>query len=289
MKGMSQALDTRPRSTPASPSFKPRRRRPARLPQQRGSRPMSDRPIIFSAPMVRALIEGRKTQTRRILKDAPEAGFYCDPCSTGLRWVAEGAAPSMPCRLPSRIGDRLWVREACGRRAASFLGVEATNGVESAFYIADDEDVLNEAEFNLCPWWRGRGMCSPIHMPRWASRITLIVTDVRVQRLQEISEEDAKAEGVYFVEPTAEDHEWHREWCAEQGHEAVPSDMQGVWMAPGTRQGWGRTKEQRNREQWGPTAAFAYRCTWNSIHGPDAWAANPWVCALTFRPILANI
>ena len=89
-----------------------------------------------------------------------------------------------------------------------------------------------------------------IHMPRWASRLTLTVTDVRVQRLQEISEEDARAEGAYPCE--------------------------GGWSYGGSPLA-------------GTTARGAFYCLWNSLHGPDAWSANPWVCALTFTVDRRNI
>ena len=151
--------------------------------------------------------------------------------------------------MPYAAGDRLWVREALGRRTASFFGIEATNGTQEAFYRADDEDVVNEHGFNLCPWWKGDNL-SPIHMPRPASRLTLLVDEVRVQRLQEISEEDAEAEG-----------------CA--------------------RNVFG-TYEVRDLCV-GQTASRCFRQLWESINGPDAWSANPWVAAITFDVIRANI
>lgn len=216
---------------------------------------MTDRPIIFSASMVRALLDGRKTQTRRILKDAPlQDGWHCDPSPNGPQWVADGGAPSMPVMLPWRVGDRLWVREACGRRVASFLGIEATNGAEEAFYVADGDNVVNERQFNICPWWKGKGACSPIHMPRWASRFTLTVTEVRVQRLNEISEADARAEG----EPT--NH-------LGQGYDPPPPEVDS-W------QGYGR-------------ASFCL--TWCTIHGSASWDADPWVAAVTFTVERRNI
>lgn len=149
---------------------------------------MTDRPILFSAPMVRALLEGRKTQTRRILPPAAQsryretpAGVDVDcgfmgwqPAETVLseaRWVsAKGALP------PYAPGDRLWVREAFSY---------ADHLPETVWYWADGK----VAAFDCC-----RPKPS-IHMPRWASRLTLVVTDVRVQRLQDISRDDCIAEG----------------------------------------------------------------------------------------------
>ena len=114
-------------------------------------------------------------------------------------------------------------------------------------------------------------------MPRPASRLTLEITEVRVERLQDISEADALAEGVYRVDPDAED--------LDNG--CTPDDF--VFMAPGTRQGFGMTTAERNREQWGPTASFAYSRTWEAINGPGSWAANPWVWAISFNVHKRNI
>lgn len=150
---------------------------------------MKERPILFSAPMVQAILEGRKTQTRRVVKGRP------------LQWLTEhffkpefvACAENHLCPY-GHIGDRLWVRESLGKKLASFLGIEATNGVESAYYISNGDDVLDENGFNFCPWWKKK-LLPAIHMPRWASRINLEITGVRIERLQDISEADAKAEG----------------------------------------------------------------------------------------------
>ncbi|MGA0540693.1 hypothetical protein [Neotabrizicola sp. VNH66] len=227
---------------------------------------MADKPIIFSAAMVRALLSGQKSQTRRVLKPAP---YEC----SGAWWITDRV--SGDCLLDDwandRIGlgpryapgDRLWVRE-------TFFGGHP--GCANIIYRADGESVIR---------WR-----SPIHMPRWASRLTLTVTDVRVQRLQEISEADAVAEGIERQEPTDADHEWALRYAEENG---CSPDIGGVWIAPGTRKGWGLTQEERDQPQWGPTAAFAYRCVWNSLYGPEAWDANPWVAAITFTVHRCNI
>jgi len=182
---------------------------------------VKEKPILFSGPMVRAILEGRKTQTRRVMKvqapseiqldDPSDHGFAstCAVLSAGpshwfngdMRWTIGASWGSQPCpprdahKLPSlkcpygQPGDKLWVREtwAVGDR---------------------DNDVLYAAD----PSWNVNGVALPpsvnkgtvhagnwrpsIHMPRWASRITLNVTAVRVERLQAISEDDARAEGV---------------------------------------------------------------------------------------------
>lgn len=176
---------------------------------------MTDRPIIFSAPMVRALLYGRKTQTRRALKP---------PYGT-LEYL--GGETWRPICTKFFPGDRLWVREA---------HVLTPAGVA---YVADGAD-----HYGAGGPLRKR---PSIHMPRWASRLTLHVTEVRVQRLHEISAEDVAAEGaceLAFMPPSEAD-----------------------------------TAEAR----------AVFRSLWNSLHGPDAWDANPWVCAISFKVERANI
>ena len=195
---------------------------------------MTDRPIIFSAPMVRALLDGRKTQTRRVLgaKSGVTAAHKVE--KSGAHWIAREYDRAWPVRAPYATGDRLWVREAWALSGdfaalksdewAGFHNPRAMLG-EHLTYLAD-ADAYDKA----VQAWR-----SPIHMPRWASRITLLVTDVRVQRLQDISEDDAFEEGVT--------------------RSATPL----------------------------ATSRAAFRDLWNSIHGPGAWDANPWVAAISFE------
>jgi hypothetical protein len=178
---------------------------------------MTDRPIIFSAPMVRALLDGRKTQTRRVVK----------PQSSSPRF--------------EYFGDRLWVKETIRPQLLRhILTGEELPDKWAAAYDADGEDVVNGDGFNCVPWWSHGGKLSPIYMPRWASRITLTVTDVRVQRVWEISEADAVAEGFASYPP-------------------------------------------------GRSAQIQFHAIWNSLHGPEAWDANPWVYALTFTVQHGNI
>ncbi len=138
---------------------------------------MTERPIIFSADMVRAILAGKKTQTRRVINPQP---------------VDEDLRSGCPYGVP---GDRLWVRETCERKIHfNFLTGEPTE-IFDAVYSADQEHIVEEMGFNLCPWFKKRKLPA-IHMPRWASRLTLEIVSVRVERLQDITEADAKAEGV---------------------------------------------------------------------------------------------
>lgn len=242
---------------------------------------MPDKPIIFSAPMVRALLAGSKMQTRRALK--PQPGVLRGDCGLPAALVSiDGyAVPGrvQPKRFPYAPGDRLYVREAhalVGNVDPPWVIYRASGYDEECIRLKFSRPVPPEESIR----WR-----PSIHMPRWASRITLTVTEVRVQRLQEISEADAVAEGIVWQEPTEEDRQWARDKAEEYGWEP---QIDGVWIAPGTRQGYG-PKPQRDNPQWGPTAAFAYRCLWNSLHGPDAWDANPWVAAISFTVRQGNI
>lgn len=198
---------------------------------------MADRPIIFSAPMVRALLEGRKTQTRRVISTKGHANLFDGSWSDGYV-LDPGNASWRAHHIKYATGDRLWVRENC----ATWTGV-----LRDVIYRSDDEQeyLLAIADAKHGAKWKGR---PSIHMPRWASRLTLTVTSVRVQRLQDISEEDAVAEGVI---PSSEANELRWQHYAPHG--------------------------------------VAFRDLWNSLHGPDAWDANPWVVALTFTVERRNI
>lgn len=240
---------------------------------------MTDHPILFSAPMIRALLDGRKTQTRRIVK-----------------WLDGNLEP----KAKYAIGDQLWVRESWrtfvsldAEKPRDLLKGERGGGI----FFEADEGGLSYSPQGEHKWNYGPredrapfGKLRPgIFLPRWASRVKLPVVDVRVQRLHDISEADAVAEGVYRSEPTEDDIAWWRATCEERGEDPDSDPMQGVWMAPGARQGWGMTKAERDRDQWGPTAAFAFRCVWNSINGDGAWDANPFVVCYSFEVRKGNI
>lgn len=198
---------------------------------------MTDRPILFSGPMVRALLDDRKTQTRRMLKPQPDD-------------ILEGQIPR---QLRIAIGDRLWVRETW--QALSFGDYQPTKSSQSEVrYAATDPCADLDAEARGYPWRPS------IFMPRWASRLTLIVTDVRVERLQDCSEADAIAEGI---------QRHHSGWMpySTAFYEADSITPANYHLDP--------------RE--------SYRSLWNKINGFGAWDANPWVAAYTFTVIKQNI
>jgi hypothetical protein len=162
---------------------------------------MREKPILFSGPMVRAILAGTKTQTRRIVKPQPPTGCtgmesIDSPPFQGFRFLPVGLWPEDP-RYGNRScpygqpGGRLWVREAWAKN---------TDAVGTKF----DDPILYRADFQTgsgSDWWRNSSLFGgnwrpSIFMPRWASRITLEITEIRVQRLQEISAQDAIAEGI---------------------------------------------------------------------------------------------
>lgn len=150
---------------------------------------MKEKPILFSAPMVRAILEGRKTQTRRIIKYIPLLGEPLAWCAAAKArepgWVSivGDYRRFSPYGIP---GDRLWVRETW--MPDGLMQLDPT--IRAAYYKSDGKEYVDPGTMTPCKWRPS------IHMPRWASRLTLEVTGVRVERVQEISEEDALAEGV---------------------------------------------------------------------------------------------
>ena len=202
---------------------------------------MTDRPIIFSAPMVQALIEGRKTQTRRILKKG---------CPASRNLILPDGPNKGAVQLNYAPGNRLWVKEAWRIDGAGCrVPAEMCRLHRVVEYRADGYEPDRHAER------------SPIFMPRWASRLTLTVSDVRVQRLQDISEADAWAEGCRRGEMNDHGEPFPADEPDPSGIGERGWDCAGDWFAD----------------------------LWNSIHGPDAWDANPWVVALTFDVHRGNI
>lgn len=202
---------------------------------------MKERPSIFSAPMVRALLAGQKTQTRREAKDL--IGF------TATGQPIKVSSDGFPCEYicpHGQPGDRLWVREATHRRPMLNLltGQPLAPEYDGGAYTADGADVLSPAGFDVA-WWYSRKICPALHMPRSASRITLEITGIRVERLQDISEADAEAEGASYAVST------------DAGFEEHPL---------GTR-----------RE--------GFAAMWQKINGAGSWDANPWVWVVEFQPI----
>lgn len=236
---------------------------------------MADRSIIFSAPMVRSLLAGTKTQTRRVIKPAhPIEDFSSERLEdVELRGLAAVALPDgrhLVYRPQWETGDRLWVRETVradelpdGRDGIRYLADEAWLPIPNSREAAERWVALNHYGFSAKRRRVGQTV-SPIHMPRWASRLTLAVTDVRVERLNDISEADAQAEGVAFE-------------TADPPFYYVPGIHPHSLTAIGI--------EQRHARP----AAHCFSKLWDHIHGCGFWQANPWVIATTFSAFRANI
>lgn len=245
-----------------------------------------ERPIIFSGPMVRAILDGRKTQTRRIIKQVPTythlewnegpkkgqprrimdwglSGVYEE--DPGKFWldvqthVDDNTHEEIKCPYGT-VGDRLWVRETYCQKAEDGYPVYNADGnldPSCYHYAADGYYVMKcdgdgGMEFTksgreASPWK------SPIFMPRHASRITLEVVSVRVERLQEITEDDVAKEG--FIE-----------W----------SDPPRV-----TSKHYGLT----NADVWETSPKSAFARVWREINGPLSWDCNPWVWRVEFKRV----
>ncbi|QNH64141.1 hypothetical protein H4317_11060 [Hymenobacter sediminicola] len=195
---------------------------------------MKERPILFSGPMVRALLAGTKTQTRRIVKAKPGGSFqvYYRPFdnSREVQGLTAGGTLGDVIKCPyGQPGERLWVRETHHKYGSGWI------------YRADYGEHTPVSDGIGGPWKPS------IHMPRVASRILLEIVSVRVERLQDISLKDVRAEG-----------------CEVREFSLL------------------FTEDAAERQQVG---ASVYRTLWESINGPSSWQANPWVWVVEFKRI----
>jgi hypothetical protein len=209
---------------------------------------MRERPILFSAPMVRAILAGRKTQTRRAVKNT---GLYAIDAAIHGEDVARRELAALATRCPyGQPGDVLWVKETWQGPLLG-EGVPAPEDAYSPKYCEYRADGGPAPEFMTSDDVLVRRWRPSIHMPRWASRIILEVTAVRVERLQDISDRgpqnDCTAEGVFH--------------CGMD----VPSYE--AWSTSGLRS----------------SEKYMYRQLWESINGAGSWDANPWVWVVEFR------
>ncbi|HDG8096801.1 TPA: hypothetical protein PCO36_005487 [Klebsiella oxytoca] len=197
---------------------------------------MIKRGMIFNAEMVRAILDGRKTQTRRIVKLQPD--------EDGLAKVTNGPwvdTSERNYRCPfGDVGDRIWVRETWAEAGASAPNLKLYRANYPEHVPSHYENVPPANEIRWTP---------SIHMPRWASRILLEITDVRVERLNAISEHDAQAEGVAKLRG-------------------------GFWQH--YQPGW--TQHQLS-------ARGSFVTLWKSIYGEESWNSNPWVWVIEFKRI----
>lgn len=243
---------------------------------------MKERPILFKAEMVRALLDGRKTMTRRIVKPRKDPDIGCELAACNI--AAEKPANLYRLCPYGAPEDRLWVRETwvelLHTSPATDEPIPVSNGdrlIEHATRRSDGKgwhydgtvvcykatsDVTfcdghgfsaesGSADRDDLPRWK-----SPIHMPRKYSRIDLEIVGVRIEKLHDITEDDAKAEGI-------EPKEWH--W--------VPHPLKPV-SKPKFSGGWSAC-----------THLKAFQNLWSKINGEDSWAKNPWVWVISFKRI----
>lgn len=200
-----------------------------------------ERPILMKGEMVRAILDGRKTQTRRIVKSKVSKNHYLrigKEYSDGydnrgkLLEVDRFSTVCGTVKCPfGSVGDRLWVKETFSWCAGGM-----------AAYRATDQEPPRGSYFNEWPpKWK-----SSLFMPRAASRITLEIENVRIERLNDISEEDAASEGIGDV-------------------------FADAYLSDGSR---AKVKVKKT---------FAFRRLWESINGPGSWGKNPWVWVIEFR------
>lgn len=221
-----------------------------------------ERPILFSSAMVRAILDGRKSMTRRVIKPQPPEGRSVNICHYSPTGWAQCDSPELNgphgCYCSAHVrgwwpGEQLWVRESFYDRADY-----ATIGKchkERFVYVAD----------GVKSGWRAH---PSIHMPRIASRITLEITDVRVERLQAITEDDAKAEGVQLM----------------VSHDGKPLVRISGKHPPCDYIPSGLDTDEAMRQSWTFRTHFAG--LWDGINGKKhPWSSNPWVWVIEFKRI----
>lgn len=246
-----------------------------RFAADRSGADVKERPILFKGRLVRRILAGGKTQTRRIMKPQPEhlqvhtwKGKTLYDAEHRIWWwkthsfenlidFDDGRRELAALSPYGVVGDRLWVKETFYCDDYRYPDGPREELLESMEYRADHDCTTWEAG---CPCAddEGRSCWRPsIHMPRWASRISLDIVTVRAERLLDITEEDAIAEGVAVGDIPADDYGPRRiGYCAEDDGKCVLL----------------------------PTARAVFEELWKSINGPESWDANPWVWVIEFKP-----
>lgn len=211
------------------------------------------------ADTVKAILDGRKSQTRRVIKPSLGSAAEWTPWEGAGTYRANGLIGDIPIEArasilycPYEAGMKLWVRETWRAHDGMTLHCRHKDEIE---YRADGDRPKEPTD----SYWR-----PSIHMPRWASRITLEVVSVRVERVQEISEEDAKAEGVQPM---------------QKGHGYWGPDLDGLGD-------YHRIVSGQKQRGYG-LAAWAYRALWDSLNAERGfgWEKNPWVWVIEFKKL----
>ncbi|EAP4727838.1 hypothetical protein DRA11_08820 [Salmonella enterica subsp. enterica serovar Stanley] len=203
---------------------------------------MKERGMIFNGEMVRAILDGRKTQTRRpVTFPFRDVNLGCE--LSGNELAGEVSAGNYWNSRVGQPGDRIWVRETWAEAGASAPDLKLYRANYPAHVPTHYENVPPAEDVRWTP---------SIHMPRWASRITLEITDVRVERLHSISERDALREGLFQLPASGR-------YCLQPG-------MQYFGMAS-------------------HSAKEVYSWLWASIYGEESWDANSWVWVIEFKRV----
>ncbi|EPC3761914.1 hypothetical protein ACRZET_002575 [Klebsiella michiganensis] len=230
---------------------------------------MKERGMIFNAEMVRAILDGRKTQTRRIMAPQPaddiERGIFPNPEVIGWKSSLRHKHGSTTAHFcpHGKPGDRIWVREA-------FRVHSRATDVATLVYKASERNSWTEQTHRVpvavCNKPATPEKWTPsLHMPRWASRILLEITDVRVERLNAISEEDAQSEGVHT-------EVWDQTVVAR--NYAVRDEFFQFW-----------SDDMPHYVEMNQLYRSSFRSLWESIYGEESWNANPWVWVISFERI----
>lgn len=237
----------------------------------------NEKPILFSGPMIRAILEGRKTQTRRVfspdrikIEPQPKGGFRYSTYASRAGGIEQtGGGPFVPSDwlhyCPYGVpGDRLWIRETHGVFSVDGISVSVgykarlpegkslsdTDGGLDVIRVTSEQSAWAEQNIDNERWRPS------IFMPRWASRITLEITDVRVERLQEISGQDCAAEGMML-----------QRWLQEDRGEGQPFFDKGI-------------------KADGLELQAAFQKGWDTINGKRSpWESNPWVWVIGFKRV----
>ena len=213
---------------------------------------MKERGMIFNAEMVRAILDGRKTQTRRPVKfPVHDRNLGCELAGNEL--AGELSAGNYLNSAFGKPGDRIWVRETWAEAGASAPDLKLYRANYPEHLPSHYENVPPANEIRWTP---------SIHMPRWASRILLEITDVRVERLNAISPEDAESEGLERTNFTG--------FGDEPGLPSYPEP--DVYFDP-------------LKKQWKEYPPEAFAGLWESIYGEGSWKANPWVLVISFKRV----
>lgn len=226
---------------------------------------MKERGMIFNGEMVRAILDGRKTQTRRPIKWKQTRFTEIGEREDGSKWPwsedAEHACDFWhPCPFGA-VGDRIWVRETfAALEPGSYEQVKPQEGhCQDLRYAATDRLAKSDADI------RGYKWVPSIHMPRWASRILLEITDVRVERLNAISEEDAQREGVHT-------EVWDQTVVAR--NYAARDEFFQFW-----------SEDMPHYVEMNQLYRSSFRSLWEYIYGSENWLANPWVWVIEFKRV----